>query len=103
MYNLHRAGFWPFSSVFLSVFVVYNLSFSLQSFFTKCRPLRSGATLVSVLSLLAAPIKAYKSHSYALETTYAGDTFFDGFDFYAVCWIIPKNTSAHELRRLRRE
>jgi hypothetical protein len=35
--------------------------------------------------LLTAPTNAYTSDIYALDTTYAGDTFFDGFDFYTVC------------------
>jgi len=47
--------------------------------------LRSSATFVSVLSLLTAPTNAYTSDIYVLDTTYAGDSFFDGFDFYTVC------------------
>ena len=96
----HRAGvhksnraYFPFhQSVCRCCFL--NRSFSLQVIRYKMPSsslfLRSSATFVSVLSLLTAPTNAYTSDIYALDTTYAGDSFFDGFDFYTVCqlWLV---------------
>jgi hypothetical protein len=79
-YKRDGSSYFPFVLPFVIVAVaLYKMPSS--SLF-----LRSSATLVSVLSLLTASSNAYSSHSYALDTTYAGDSFFDGFDFFTVCW-----------------
>jgi hypothetical protein len=70
----------PHPSVTFAV-ILYNMPSS--SLF-----LRSSATLVVALSLLTSS-NAYTSDLYELDTTYAGDTFFDGFDFFTVCRTCP--------------